>query len=86
MNIKLGVFLKLRWYSSSTSKSEQDESVDGCPMNRHTCREEGANALDCADNGASRQVEALEVRWMHNPVLRDGPAAPPERRGAEWKA
>jgi len=92
-------------------------------MNRHTCREEGANAQDdgeqgeddrnaiavrhivnadsgclaypsasagyredCADNGASRQVGVLEVRWMHNPALRDRFAAPPERWGAEWKA
>jgi len=38
------------------------------------------------DNGASRQVGVLEVRWMRNPTLRDGFAAPPERRGAEWKA
>jgi len=41
---------------------------------------------DCVDNGASRQVGTLEVRWKHTPALRDGPAAPPERRGAEWKA
>ena len=41
---------------------------------------------DCADNGAGRQVGVLEVRWTHNLALRDGPAAPPERRGAEWKA
>jgi len=39
---------------------------------------------DCADNGAGRQVGALEVRWMHNPALRNGSAAPSEMRGAEW--
>jgi len=27
---------------------------------------------DCADNGASRQAGALELRWMHNPARRDG--------------
>ena len=32
-------------YSPSTSKSGQDESVDVCPMNRHTCREEGVGEV-----------------------------------------
>jgi len=41
---------------------------------------------DCAENGASRQVGALEVRWMHKPSLNDEFTALIKRRGASLQA
>jgi hypothetical protein len=32
-------------------------------MSQSACPEEGANALDCAENGASRQLGAPKVAW-----------------------
>jgi len=52
-------------YSPSTSKSGQYESVEGCPMNRHTCREEGANAQDDGEQGENDR-NAIAVRYIVN--------------------
>jgi len=57
--------LLLNGYSPSTSKSGQDESVDGCPMSRHTCREEGADAQDDGEQGENDR-NAIAVRHIVN--------------------
>jgi len=49
-------------YSQSTSKPEQDEPVDRHSMKQAACPMGSANALDCADNGASRPAGMPEVR------------------------
>ena len=49
-------------YSQSTSKPEQDEPVDRHSMKQAACPVGSANALDCADNGASRPAGMPEVR------------------------
>jgi len=58
-------YKKFNLYSPSTSKTEQDESVEGCPMNRHTCREEYANAQDDGEQEENDR-NAIAVRHIVN--------------------
>jgi hypothetical protein len=40
-------------------------------MSQSACPKEGANALDCAENGASRQLGAPKVAWKRRLVSRN---------------
>jgi len=53
-------------YSPRTSKSEQGESVDRCSMNQSARPAVGANALDCAANGATRLLETARCSLVRN--------------------
>jgi len=55
-------------------------------MNWATGQSGGADALDCAGNGASRQVVMLEVCRKHESHVSEGFTVITKRRGAEWEA
>jgi len=81
-------------YSPSTSKSEQDESVDGYPMSRHTCPEEGANAQDDDERGENDRnaiavqcivmltADVSRIQAQAQDIER---AAPKMERAAKWE-
>jgi len=54
-------------------------------MSQSACPEEGANALDCAENGASRQLGAPKVAWKRRPVPRNEFTALFEKAGSEME-